>query len=234
MKSIQLPTILTLSLTLLTQHVSAVPNVTVIPLITGPNTGCSAWPGWIPTRDTDVTGTLLFEVSDADDEAVNGLLTTTHTSPWPILGNLSNTVENVFVDLRKSRRIAKLTYRCFNGVMRVGLGAEITVSKDWRNAFMTVGEYDGGPGYKLEPYAHEIDGVRQPGVFLGAKGKTTWGFRWNGPQWADSDNCGANIDGRLPLDWYEVKLVGLEYDENTESRAASPSEFEGFIKAVVW
>lgn len=235
MKSHQLPTALAL-LALLTHPISAVPNVTVIPLLQGPNTGCSAWPGWIPTRDADTTGNLLFEVTGADDEAVNGLLTTTHTTPWPTVANLSNTINNVFVDLRKSRRIAKPVYRCWNGEMRLGpsLDEVISVHKDWRNAFLTVGEFDGGPGYKLEPYAHEINGVRQEGVFLGAQGKTTWGFRWSAPQWADSDNCGADINGRLPLDWYEVKLVGLEYDNGTESRGASPSEFEGFIKAVEW
>ena len=29
-------------------------------------------------------------------------------------------------------------------------------------------------GLILEPYAHYIDGVRQPGVFLGAAGETRW------------------------------------------------------------
>ena len=40
-------------------------------------------------------------------------------------------------------------------------------------------------GLMLEPYAHYIDGVRQPGVFLGVAGETRWA--WNGNHVAENN-----------------------------------------------
>lgn len=210
-------------LSLLPALVAAVPNVTVIPLR---SKDCSSWPGLIRTPAADITAYLRLEVTSSDDPAIDGLLATAHTQRWPTLQNLSNTVETVVMDVRKSTRIAKPVFRCFNGVLHmVGDGdPAITVSKDWRGAQMMLGDYQGGPGYKLEPYAHEINGVRQEGVFLGAKGKTTWGFNWERPT---RDDC---ANGNSALDWYSARVQGLEYDPTVESRAWGPVEFEGFIR----
>ncbi len=44
-------------------------------------------------------------------------------------------------------------------------------------------------GYKLEPYAHEINGTRQPGVFLGT-GNRTEGFHLSTEGWV----CASGYD----------------------------------------
>ncbi|KAM7198218.1 hypothetical protein V8F20_006245 [Naviculisporaceae sp. PSN 640] len=210
-------------LSLLPAFVAAVPNVTVIPL---GSKDCSSYPGLIRTPAADITGYLRFEVTNSDDPAIDGLLATTKIQRWPTFQNLSATVTTLVMDVRKSTRLAKPVFRCFNGALEiVGDGdPKITVSKDWRGAQMMLGDYQGGPGYKLEPYAHEIDGVRQEGVFVGANGKTTWGFGWERPS---QEDC---VNGNSGLDWYSARLQGLEYDPSVESRAWGPVEFEGFIK----
>lgn len=202
---------------------AAVPNVTVVPLN---SKGCSAWPGYIRTPDADATGYLRFEVASADDPAIDGLLGTSHTQNWPIPSNYSNTVQTLVVDVRKSTRIAKPVFRCLDGELHMNspTNPAITVSKDNRGAWMMLGEYADGPGYKLDVYAHEIDGVRQPGVFLGAEGRTTWGFNWERPSTEDCTN------GNAGLDWYTARVQGLEYDPSVPSRAWRDAEFEGFLR----
>ncbi len=114
-------------------------------------------------------------------------------------------------------RIAKAVYRCFNGKMSLGFGdsAVISISKDKNNALLSL-----GPGYKLEPYAHEIDGVRQPGVFLGALNQTTWGFNFIEPA-----ACGE-------IFYYQAALQGLPIDPDTPPTAGYLPEFYGFLEAV--
>lgn len=58
-------------------------------------------------------------------------------------------------------------------------------------------------------YAHELNGVRQDGVFLGIANVTTWAFRRV-----------AN------LGYYEVRLFGLGAN-------LKDGEFKGFLKTVL-
>lgn len=187
----------------------AVPNVKVIPL---GSTSCSRWPSWINTRDADLTGSLQFQVSDSEDSAINNLVAGSHTQQFT-----GAPLETLDINLRASRRFAQIYFRCFNGQISIGYGntPAINIAKDQRNAHLVVGD-----GYKPEPYAHEIDGVRQPGVYLGVLNQTTWGFRYQEPE-----KCGDK-------DAYEVKLLNLPQDPNTEPRAAYDPEFQGFLKIV--
>ncbi|KAK0718635.1 hypothetical protein B0T26DRAFT_872769 [Lasiosphaeria miniovina] len=188
--------------------VLAVPEVTVVPL--GSKT-CVSWPSWISQRGADVTGSFAFQVDQADDAGVNGLLTSSVEFNWT---DISGT--HITVDLRKSTSFAKPYYRCIDGsVHYLSRDTIISVAKDRRNAFLTF-----SAGYKLEPYAHEVAGVRQDGVFLGALNQTTWGFHY-----VYSSKCGQ-------IDYYEVKLQGLPDDPDTEPRAGYDPQFLGFMKAV--
>jgi hypothetical protein len=127
-------------------------------------------------------------------------------------------MKNVIVNPLKTQSRATIFCRCANGTVRDGptlREPSLKVSKDINNAFLTYGD-----GYNLEPYAHEVNGVRQPGVYIGAQNKTTWGFRLKNP-----DPCGEGY-------FYEMKLQGSPLDPNTPPAAGSPPEFFGFLKAV--
>lgn len=212
------------TLTTLVHLALAVPAVTPVPLQPPSAAGtCRYWPSWINTPSADTTGLLKFEVVSADDEAVTGLplqpfSLTWAGSPMPLLG----------ADLRASTSFAKAYYRCNNGQAVVGTSSpfeNITVSKERRNAFALI-DAPAGNGYALEVYAHEVDGVRQDGVFLGAQNQTTWGFYYN------EASCAA--DGTPTRDFYEVKLQGLPEDPDFPPTAGNPVRFEGFIQVKIW
>lgn len=211
--SISVASILLIALRL--SAVLAVPNVTVVPLRTD---DCVDWPNWLPVRGSDITGGFDIQVDQCDDEGLEGLLTTTIAFNWTDAGGDSG--ERLVIDLRKSRRFARSYYRCWNGTVGYGpnLDSTITIAKDPRNAFLTA--KNAIEGYKLEPYAHEINGTRQPGVFLGTMNRTTWGFAYVQPT-----ECGQK-------DYYQAMLQGLPVDPDTEPRAANDPEFFGFLKAL--
>ena len=195
--------------TLSFKSVIAVPNVTVVPL---GSQNCVQWPGWIPTPAADTTGSLQFQVYQSDDVGIEGLY-----SNFPSYDSSNVSSVKIDIDLRKSLRIAKSYYRCNNGVMQLGYADQpaVSIAKDKNNALLTF-----GLGYKLEPYAHYVDGVQQPGVFLGALNQTTWGFNYLVPS-----TC-----GQIP--YYQAALQGLPVDPNTEPTAGYIPEFFGFIQAV--
>lgn len=64
-------------------------------------------------------------------------------------------------------------------------------------------------GIKPETYAHEIDGVKQDGTFLGSRNVTTWAF------------------GRLAKETsWRVRLMGLGSEELQDG------EVEGFLQVL--
>jgi len=187
---------------------AAVPNVTAIP----PSlSGCRDWPSYTIAAG-DGTDYLELVVDQAEDTGINGLLTGSQ------LENRTGAaaVETAYISLLKSRKFAKPSYRCVNGQFQQGiLGTPINLAKNYRAAYIIYGD-----GYPLQPYWHEIGGVRQPGRFLGAKNQTTWGFRYRQPV-----GCGDR-------DTYEVKLLGLPQD--TEPTAQYEPEFKGFLRIRPW
>ena len=128
------------------------------------------WPGWLNTRDADTTGSFWVVVTNAEDSAINEL----PLQPEAITSG-GETLTTQAIDMRKSNRIVKSYYRCFDSETKAmnGDGPAIKGSKDVRNAWMQEGLAN---GYKLKPYRVAIDGVEQEGVFLGAMNQTTGGL----------------------------------------------------------
>lgn len=199
---------------------TAVPSVTPVPLTPANKfPTCTWWPGWIRTPDADVTGSLMFVVSDADDAAINDLTLQQFTIPFRL-----GTLDMLGVHLAKSKSVAKTYVRCINGNgVMYNPSQNITISKDINNANLAINPST--PGYTIEPYAHEINGVRQDGVYIGALNQTKWGFRYR-----IDEGC----DGKKGAMYYEAKLLGLPRDPDTEPGASYPHEFEGFIKVITW
>lgn len=193
----------------------------VVPRQHGTTANCRYWPSWINTRDADITGTLMFVVDGAEDEAINGLLLNQFDIQWqgktlPLLG----------VDLRSSRSFARAPVRCRDGIARLGIQAEDTlrIAQDKNNAKILINASEDKTTFVPELYKHSIDGQEQDGVYLGWGNQTTWGFRY------EQASCGP--DGKSTRDFYEVKLLGLPNSE--DDTAAYPSSFKGFVKVVVW
>ncbi|KAI1341720.1 hypothetical protein F5Y15DRAFT_413649 [Xylariaceae sp. FL0016] len=72
------------------------------------------------------------------------------------------------------------------------------------------------PNYIIEPYAHAIDGIQQPGVFIGALNVTTWGFNYE-----NSTETG---------EYYFLRLLGPNSHNMATGEQLNPGEFTGFIK----
>jgi len=196
---------------------SALPNVSTIPL--GSN-DCARWPGFV---DFDYTSPVNLVVHQAQNNSVNGLLTTTQDFTLP--GNITGT--RLIVNPRNSGS-GHPTYRCESGTLRLHskingtststsipgtIDTIISVATDSRNAFFILGE----DGFRTAPYGHEIDGVEQDGVYLGTRGRTTWGFHY------------------VPTDggYYEIRLAGGTPDQEDEPAVVSAEpEFYGFLRVV--
>lgn len=88
----------------------------------------------------------------------------------------------------------------------------ISIHRDYQNAFAILGE----DGLRIAPYHHEIDGVEGRDVYLGTRGRTTWGFHY------------VASPG-----FFEIKLQGGSPDEyDGVSVKGSDPEFYGFLKVV--
>jgi hypothetical protein len=178
-------------------------NVTVVPL----STSCYDWPNWQNVRGQDITGAFTFVSDQTGDEGSDNLRV--RSREYADANNEKHQV--LVVDVRKSGLISsRITAYCVDGIVRFGRGLdEAPIVID--NTGVMQPE---GTGFKLEPYAHEINGVRQPGVFLGTKNLTTWGYDYIRPA-----DCS--------LDFYFIWLEGVIPDE---SNGRSPM-LRGFIKA---
>ena len=179
----------------------------------------------------------MVRVAHSDDEGIEGLYTSTGKEIWPAgrPGSWSpSSFETVTIDLRKSKMFARYSFRCFKGQFEYynGDASAIYVNPDVRNGQMMFNVKDADPekGHKLQAYYHEIDGVRQDGVYLGALGNTTWGFVYQRP---DAKDCPAD-GGRVPLDYYDAKLQGLPQMDYVEPRATYDPQSYGFLRIDIW
>ncbi|KAK1834967.1 hypothetical protein QBC39DRAFT_342325 [Podospora conica] len=77
-----------------------------------------------------------------------------------------------------------------------------------------------GPGLMLEPYAHYIDGVRQPGVYLGLAGETRWAF--------DGTRRGPTTPAALGL-W--TPRLRIATDGNPQAVELKAGEVAGYLWA---
>lgn len=212
-------TIALLSVVGLIATTTAVPNV--VPRQLGSTDNCVYWPSWINTREVDLTGTLMFVVDSAEDEALNGLLLNQFdmqfaASTRPLLG----------ADLRSSRYFARAPVRCKDGIARWGIQAqeELRISRDRNNGHILVNPSTNKTTLVPQIYRHTISGQEQDGVYLGWGNQTTWGFRYQDAV------CG--VDGVSTREFVEVKLLGLP--ESEDDSAGYESWFKGFVKVVVW
>jgi hypothetical protein len=213
---------------LLWQGTFAIPNATAIPIGNG---SCIAWPDFwdvsFPIR-VDLSGEIWIVVDQADDPDANGLYVKPRNfsepdfdfRDWVVSSNQVSTdlaKINLVVDFRSTRHTLRRPlniFRCFDGTLHLNpMSPTYEVSVSRNTGIMTL-----DTGYKLEPYAHEVNGVRQNGTFLGALNHTTWGFNYVRPQ-----VCGA-------LDYYEARLQGLPPDHNSERSSTAAPEFFGFLK----
>jgi hypothetical protein len=194
-------------ISLRTAQGSAVPNVTVIPLSPG---SCYGWPSWQGSGGdhVDLTGPLKISINQADDDGIEGLPLSVKTFNRTGLSTL-----NIVADLRKSNTFARSLFLCKNGNLETKAPGTLFIGKDPSNALLTT-----EAGHSPEVYAHLVNGVRQPGIFLGARNQTKWGFTYRLPQ-----TCGN-------LDYYELKLMNLPQDQAIEPKASRTPDAFGFLK----
>jgi hypothetical protein len=186
--------------------VSAVPDVTVVPLTTS---NCSPYPNWQGGAGVDVTGTVFIQLDQSDNTTANGL----YSSVFPAAG--PNT-EKTIISITPQKDLAKIGYKCFNGVFQDNYVDGESVPHISANISDPQYGYFGywGGGWSPAPYAHQIDGQQQDGVFLGATGLTTWGFTYH--------PAGS---GAGELEHFEARLLFPDVKPRD-------CEFEGFLKIV--
>lgn len=184
----------------ISKSLAATPKVKVIPLSPGT---CHSYPfnqGRIPrtaeNQYKDFSQYLNIEISGASNDALNGL----SMVPKEVYTIASDTSKIYVADTRKIHEIARKQdpFGCENGKLTYDKGPSINVdASGWMS--------EGAGGVVPELYAHEIDGVRQEGVFLGVGNQTTWGLNWHWPS------------GCRELDYYQVSLIqnGTEYRSHT-------------------
>jgi hypothetical protein len=193
-------------------HVSAVPNVTVVPV----KLGCAAFPNWDPLTDT--TEPFVLQASSTDNTTIEGWGADSDYSRGP---NQIRWGAMTIVD-RNDR--AKTAVRCSNGNLQgyvpTGVG-DVT----WEN--LTISNYPYNAelmyliknGLPVETYAHYQGTKRLPGLFLGNGGVTTWGFKY---ERADVGCCGTPF--------FLPRLLGPNSQDPTTGAPLLDGEFKGFFK----
>ncbi|KAI1417929.1 hypothetical protein F5Y13DRAFT_184442 [Hypoxylon sp. FL1857] len=207
--------------------VSAAPNVTVVPL----PSGCAGYPNY--DNATGIAGPLRLLVDSTGREqdgfkfipkyaiAVGG-------GSWGFM--VIPTIEN------KTADAGEIIFRCGNDTLQAQLDMGFAGTR-WQPliAAGTPGEAVFGfnlpdlpdPNYHLEtwyvrlcrsrePHSHVIEGVTQPGVFLGAVNVTTWGFNYQ-----NFTETG---------EYYFSRLLGPNSQNRATGKPLNPGEFAGYIK----
>lgn len=124
-----------------------------------------------------------------------------------------------------------ITMRCANNTLqvRVNMGSpgssnitwqDLVIAKQptWQSSF----GFNFYPNAAVEPFAHSVNGTRQPGVFLGVGDSTTWFFKYN---W------GGNAG-----EYYLLRLLGRDGSSSKRKRQQFPTpddrDYTGFLKVV--
>jgi hypothetical protein len=181
--------------------VSAVPDVTPVRL----NPGCYDFPLWQNVWGQDLTGGFKFMADQADDATINGFFASI-TTDTAADGTQTQTV------MINNNDGAKPWWHCNKGIVS-DLYTPSTIF------------FSGAPGDDqltylanggaVETYAHEVDGVRQDGTFIGNGNATTWAFKYV-PQ-------GSAGDG----DYYQMRLLLPDVADQLQD-----GEFAGFLQVV--
>lgn len=182
--------LLAFTLTILTPLVAAFPNVTAIPIGVGT---CSAFPSTYDTSGRSADA-FVFRPSSVENPAINDLPTYV-TGDTLVVSLTNDTIPSIF-------------YCDEGGTIFDGFGSA-TLLIPANSNMMQLQYVDRESGIKPESYYHEIDGVKQDGIFLGSKNVTTWAFG----RWAKE------------TDW-RVRLLGMG------SEALQDGEVRGFLKVL--
>lgn len=172
--------------------VSAIPNVTAIRIGEG---NCSAYPNSY-FHAGDNADAFIFRPDQVDNSSINGLHT--HIDS-----------QNLFV--YENSTIDSTIFCCDRGgTILDGIGVQSLLLsmnlKDSELGYLS-------QGIKPETYAHEINAVRQDGVFLGSANVTTWAFR------------------RAGTGYYQVRLL-LPASATVKVGNLQDGEVKGFLKVL--
>ena len=129
-------------------------------------------------------------------------------------------------------QLAKTQIRCNDNIAGIGSGLEAYVPSGvsgfaWHQINITSIPYSaelmwGLPGaatIPIEPYYHSIDGVQQPGLFLGSHGVTAWGIKYYE---ADSGSYGDP--------YWLIRLLGPDSQNPVTGQPLDDGEYETFIQ----
>ncbi|KAH6666241.1 hypothetical protein B0J14DRAFT_659863 [Halenospora varia] len=172
-----------------TSLVSAIPNVTTIQVGQG---NCAGFPNSYKNSGNDADA-FIFHPDQADDPRINGLQTG---------------IVNTSLVVYESNTTASTIFCCWRSAV---MDAFFT-----QNLLLSTTPNDKELGYlsdgiKPETYAHEINGVRQDGIFLGISNVTTWAFRRT----------------QAHPEYYQIRLSAPGSGESLYE-----GEFKGFLKVV--
>ncbi len=226
------------ALTALVNLAIALPNVTVVPA-TG---GCSDITTYNNTTGMTDLWTPILQNSDNSSIEDFG-------SDYQLIGHEGDTgihqgrVYSLFTPLfhltNKTQIVignaideAKLPFRCNDAVpARIESRVPSGVSGySWTATNISYLPWDAELGWgfenqysiPLETYWHYIDGVKQPGVFLGNNGTTTWAVKYEPGNTSDTENTNAYWNMRF-LGWNS----GLPWENGT---ALDVGEYRTFLR----
>jgi hypothetical protein len=176
--------LLLILLSFLIPSVSALPNVTVTQV---GGSDCSAYPSFYGTNGRTADA-FIFLPDNVDNPALNNL----HTS----------IINNTLVALPSNTTTDSTIFCCASAnIMDGWMEKSLLLSNDRQIGYTT-------EGIVPETYIHEIDGVKQEGVFLGYGNVTTWVFSQEG--------------GGV---YWQIRLAG--------EQTGGDEEVRGFLKATL-
>jgi hypothetical protein len=221
-----MPSLLSLALavTVAVQSVKvlALPQVKLIQLNNGND--CSGWPNHMLSKAASLTGPLALVFDSSDNATVEGMELDSVQSWKGTYSNGTAVSGSDFVATGVENKNAKRpSFICYNGNLRWSSFADHRhigiMPKEFR---ATITDYHG----QMVPaiYAHEIDGVRQDGVYLGWFNEATaWDIEHFTPQHDDVER-----EFYKPAMTYGPSISG---DEPT-GLSRSGGGFQTFIKVV--
>ncbi|ORY56372.1 uncharacterized protein BCR38DRAFT_505283 [Pseudomassariella vexata] len=192
--------------------ISALSNTTVLPL----PADCSSYPDYDNT--TGIAGPWTI-VADSTDKPIDGFGADT------VFAIAANGLSWGFFTVKTTKPLNQTSMRCTNSTLQAHLPRypNGTIWKEVIAAGTPAEEAIGfgfpdlpDPTLTILPYAHIVDGVRQPDVFLGALNVTTWGYNYQN-----------NTEGG---EYYYMRLLTPGSESPSTGERLNEGEFEGFIR----
>ncbi|KAF2010484.1 hypothetical protein BU24DRAFT_454847 [Aaosphaeria arxii CBS 175.79] len=193
--------------------------------------GCASYPGY--NEDTGIAGPWVLQTVDTENAAINGF---SDISVYSIAYNPATdrkpTIRWGFINFPNDNKYAKTPLQCQDGVLHARPATDLTAAGaptnyQWTPLVIAPYPYAANLMYKIEGeevkiFEHYIDGVKQPGAFIGGyDNSTTWGFQY---QPANQGSSG--------LDYFSIRLLGPNSADPTTGEALRANETRGFIKIL--